>query len=72
MEEKEILPRRKGNIHAGFSDVNADGGVERPSSEENESRWEDGGKMGNEEEVEMSRLILRWVRNFKKSVGGGG
>lgn len=35
--------RRKGNVHAGFSYVKPDGGVERPSSEENESRREDGG-----------------------------
>lgn len=52
MDEKEILLRRKGgkgNIHAGFSDINADGGVERPSSEENESRWEDGGEDGKRE-----------------------
>lgn len=39
--------RRKGNVHAGFSYVKPDGGVERPSSEENESRREDGGGAGD-------------------------
>lgn len=61
---------RKGNIHTGLSYVNPDGGVERPSSEENESGWEDRGKMGNEKEAETSRLIPGWVRNFKKKVWG--
>lgn len=36
-----------------------------PTSEESESGWDDRGKMGNEKEVETSRLTLRWVRNLK-------
>lgn len=55
--EEERVEMRKGNIRAGFSYVNQGGGFERPSSEENQSRWEDWGKMGNEEEVDSKGAV---------------
>lgn len=74
MDEKEILLRRKGEKVTSTQVSVMEMRMEEwrdPPRRKMKVDGKTGGKMGNEKEVETSRLILRWVRNFKKRAEGG-